>query len=583
MKAMILAAGLGTRLLPFTQNTPKPLFPISGRPILDIIIHSLQQAGCKSIIINTHHLQQKIDSFLAKQKYTIPVVTRYEPTLLGTGGAIKNVMDFWDGNPFLVINSDIISDIDLEKVYAYHLNHPYPVTMVLHDDPEINTVSVSEDNFIIDFHGQEIKSSWGEEKTLTFTGIQVLDPEVLSFIPANTFSSIIDAYRKLMLAGKKIKVYYSKNNDWKDIGTPERYKEAVYATMAPEAFKKAGSDYRVNNIKRVCLKGDGSDRIWYRLTAEPESGEGSGVNSPDAREKVVANRSLVMVDHGIKKQSTASEIDAFVTIGRHLQNSGIPVPEIYLHDTFSGWAFMEDLGDLNLQETVQKTRCSSQIYLYYQSVIDLLVEMSISAAKGFDPSWTYQTACYDRNLIIEKECRYFVDSFLRGYLGLDPNFEDLRNEFISLADRALEFSVTGFMHRDMQSRNIMVKNKRFYFIDFQGGRIGPIQYDLASLLIDPYVALPYPLQVQLLNYCIDRLSAFIRCRKNNFSTCFKFCSITRNLQILGAFGYLSRTKGKTYFEKFIPTALTTLKHNLFALKGTEFPKLKKIVEKISKI
>ncbi|MBW2539678.1 MAG: NTP transferase domain-containing protein, partial [Deltaproteobacteria bacterium] len=86
MKAMILTAGLGTRLLPFTQNTPKALFPMAGRPILDIIIHSLQQAGCKSIIINTHHLQQKIDSFLAEQQYTIPVVTRYEPILLGTGG-----------------------------------------------------------------------------------------------------------------------------------------------------------------------------------------------------------------------------------------------------------------------------------------------------------------------------------------------------------------------------------------------------------------------------------------------------------------------------------------------------------------
>ena len=128
----------------------------------------------------------------------------------------------------------------------------------------------------------------------------------------------------------------------------------------------------------------------------------------------------------------------------------------------------------------------------------------------------------------------------------------------------------------------MIKNKNFYFIDFQGGRIGPIQYDLASLLIDPYVALPFPMQVQLLNYCIVRLSPLIRFKKNNFRTCFKFCSITRNLQILGAFGYLSRIKQKTYFEKYIPTALTTLKHNLFSLEGLEFPGLKRIVEKISK-
>ena len=77
MKALILAAGFGTRLLPFTENLPKPLFPIAGRPLLDISIHALQQAGCQAIIINTHHLHQQIDDFIASQEYTIPVLTRH--------------------------------------------------------------------------------------------------------------------------------------------------------------------------------------------------------------------------------------------------------------------------------------------------------------------------------------------------------------------------------------------------------------------------------------------------------------------------------------------------------------------------
>ena len=110
MKAMILAAGLGSRLRPFTANTPKPLFPVAGRPLLDIIIRSLQNAGCEAIIINTHHLYKKIDSFLSGRKYSIPVFTRYEPLILGTGGAIKNVADFWDDQPFMVVNSDILTD-----------------------------------------------------------------------------------------------------------------------------------------------------------------------------------------------------------------------------------------------------------------------------------------------------------------------------------------------------------------------------------------------------------------------------------------------------------------------------------------
>ena len=143
MKAMILAAGLGKRLRPFTANIPKPLFPVAGRPLLDIIIRNLQHAGCEAIIINTHHLYKKIDSFLSGHTYSIPVVTRYEPLLLGTGGAIKNVADFWDDQPFMVVNSDILTDIDLGDVYDFHLKHKYTTTLVLHDYKKFNKVSIN--------------------------------------------------------------------------------------------------------------------------------------------------------------------------------------------------------------------------------------------------------------------------------------------------------------------------------------------------------------------------------------------------------------------------------------------------------
>jgi len=159
-------------------------------------------------------------------------------------------------------------------------------------------------------------------------------------------------------------------------------------------------------------------------------------------------------------------------------------------------------------------------------------------------------------------------------------FQDLEDEFSSLADKALEFSFNGFMHRDMQSRNIMVKNNRFYFIDFQGGRLGPIQYDLASLLIDPYVELPRSVQNQLLHFSVETLSSLLNADPNNFLACYKYCAITRNLQILGAFAYLSRIREKRYFEKYIPDAIKTLTHNLSALKNREFPKIESIVGEI---
>jgi aminoglycoside/choline kinase family phosphotransferase len=261
----------------------------------------------------------------------------------------------------------------------------------------------------------------------------------------------------------------------------------------------------------------------------------------------------------------------------------VPVPEIYFYDTFSGLVFLEDLGDVHLQQIVQSTDNSESLIDLYKSVIDQLIKLSLRGADKFDPAWTYQTARYDQELIVEKECRYFQEAFLKGYLGLRTRPEDLAADFASLAQKALQYSNTGFMHRDMQSRNIIIKGHEVYFIDFQGGRIGPIQYDLASLLIDPYVELPDTIQAKLLDYSVDELSKMTTVEPVRFRRCFNYCSLTRNLQILGAFAFLSGIKGKHYFKDYIPAALQTLQTNLFDKRGEEFPRLKKVVEKIFQI
>jgi aminoglycoside/choline kinase family phosphotransferase len=126
----------------------------------------------------------------------------------------------------------------------------------------------------------------------------------------------------------------------------------------------------------------------------------------------------------------------------------------------------------------------------------------------------------------------------------------------------------------------MLKQNKFYFIDFQGGRIGPVQYDLASLLIDPYVALPDALQDQLADYCAEIIQSEIGITKDTFLTGYRYCRITRNLQILGAFGYLTRVKGKRYFEQYIPKALKGLQTALNAVGGDEFPNLTKFTKDI---
>ncbi len=561
MKAMILAAGYGTRLRPFTNHTPKPLFSIAGRPLLDEIIGRLQQAGCRAVMINTHHLHHQIEAFVADQNYSLEIFTRHEPEILGTGGAIKNVADFWDDQPFMVINADIVADIDLAEVYAAHCRHQPPATLVLCDDPTFNSVIVDQDQWITGFAESSAKNDRRTDPNrLTFTGIQVLDPQVLDYIPGGRPYSSIDAYKKILAKGQKLAGVVVPKCHWQDIGTPASFRQAAMDRSVPLAFEKVYPRAGNKQVERLKLKGDGSARQWYRLKSRPGS--------------------MIMVDHGIRPTRSTSEVDSFVSIGEHLYRQGVPVPEIYFYDTFSGLVFLEDLGDEHLQQTVKSGASPQAIIVLYQSVIDHLIEMSRQGVEKFDRDWCYQTPAYDQSMILENECRYFQQAFLKGYLGCKIQFKELESDFRLLADSALQNQTIGFMHRDFQSRNIMLRRGAIFFIDFQGGRIGPLQYDLASLLIDPYVQLPQQMQNQLLEYCLQKLSTQTSVEPHRFRACYRYCTLTRNLQILGAYGYLSRVKAKKQFEQYIPPALRSLRKNLAAGDQNEFPRLSGVVERI---
>ncbi|MEJ2167803.1 MAG: sugar phosphate nucleotidyltransferase [Desulfobacterales bacterium] len=558
MKAMILAAGYGNRLRPYTDHTPKPLFTIAGCPLLEVIIGKLQKAGCRAVIINTHHLHHQIETFIASGNYSIEITTRYEPQILGTGGAIKNVADFWDDHPFLVINADIIADVDLAEIYRTHCRDHPAGTLVLCDDPAFNSVAVEQNQWISEFFPP---SSGGDRPSgglFTFTGVQVLEPEFLDYIPAGTPYSSIDAFRAMLADGKKLMAVMISKACWQDIGSPARYRQAAIDKAVPVAFERVFAAPCRGAVDRLKLKGDGSQRQWYRLKSE--------------------RGSLIMVDHGIRPTRKTCEVDAFVNIGRHLERQGVPVPAIYFFDTFSGLVFLEDLGDIHLQQVAQSIADTAGLINLYQSVITQVIRLSRRGAVKFDRNWTYQTSDYDQELILEKECRYFLEAFLNDYIGLETRFAELEAEFKLLAESALRHPIKGFMHRDMQSRNIMVKDERIYFIDFQGGRIGPIQYDLASLLIDPYVNLPRSIQGRLMEDSLKMLSAVASLDPDQFRNCYHYCALTRNLQILGAFAHLSRVKNKKQFEKFIPAALGTLRANLKANGRQEFPKLTEAVE-----
>lgn len=555
---MILAAGLGTRLAPFTDHTPKPLFTINQRPVLDHTIARLIDAGCDLIIINTHHLHQLIADHVCRTAYNIDVCIRHEPEILGTGGAIANIANVWDSGPLMVVNGDIVCDIDLSRVMSFHQKNHCPVTMVMHDHPSFNIVSVDDDDTVVSFDRDP--PLLRPVRKLAFTGIHVLEPEVLTHLPPKGFANIIDAYRRMLIDGRPIKAMVVRDHYWNDIGTPQRYRSAAFDHMAPAAYEAAFGKKPGCPVDIRPLHGDGSDRQWFRLAWEQDR--------------------MILADHHIRNGPPPQEADAYVAIGRHLRRLGVPAPRIFLADTFSGLVFVEDLGDQHLQAHVQN-KSDAVRSIFYRRIIDHWTTMAMEGKNGFNPAWTYQTPSYDRELILEKEARYFTEAFLQAYLGWETSFEDLADEFGRLADGALVYAVTGFIHRDFQSRNIMINGDRIGFIDFQGGRLGPVQYDLAALLIDPYTALSNDLQEQLLGYAVAKLSQRYGIEAERFLKGYAFCAVTRNLQMLGAFAYLSQVKDKSDFKAYIPLAVQRLRKNLNKIPATALPRLKAVAEKLA--
>ncbi|MGD9330328.1 MAG: phosphotransferase [Desulfobacterales bacterium] len=560
MIALVLAAGLGTRLRPYSAHTPKPLFTLNRQPLLDIMIQRLMADGVRTVIVNTHHHHRQIEDFLQRQSYAARVMTRYEPVILGTGGAIRNTADIWRGEPLLVVNSDIDTDIDFKALYRFFTDRGRPVTLALCDDPAFNTVAVDASGHVTGFRGASGTGADSAARGLTFTGIQVLDEAVLPYLPADGFASSIDAYQAMLADGHHIAAYVPHPLQWSDLGTPERYLARARELMASQALTQVGTAPNAAAAQWQHLPGDGSDRQWHRLRA--------------------GKTTLIVAEHGIKPTARTCEAEAFVAIGRHLQRQKIPVPQIFLEDAFAGLVFLEDLGCTNFQTHVQAAPHLSAIENDYRQLIDILVAMSFKGAQGFDPLWTYQTRRYDREVVLQNECQYFVDAFLNGYLGLNVAYETLAPECRQLAEWIIAVRPVGFMHRDFQSRNIMVRDARFYLIDFQGGRIGPPHYDLASLLIDPYVDLPSTLRESLLTYFTAQLTQRTGIRPAELEEGYRHCALARNLQILGAYGFLTHRKGKRQFAPYIPAAVRSLQQNLARHDPNAFPMLARLAYEI---
>ncbi len=342
--------------------------------------------------------------------------------------------------------------------------------------------------------------------------------------------------------------------------------DVVKSLMKGTGFPGTGlSEDELSALKFQQLVGDGSSRQFIRVSAD--------------------DRSLCLaVAPGGTNYKKTEEARSARMIGRHLHGLGVPVPDQYGYDEETGIILFEDLGDVKLHDQVTEFKAQSPphdhdpVYSLYCQVIEQMIPMQMRGGQQLDLSWCWDTSRYDSKVMIDNESGYFCRSFLQDMTGSSVS-EELTEEFVELARVCEEEAPVYFLHRDFQSRNIMIKDGRVRFIDFQGGRLGPLQYDLASLLIDPYTGLPGEVQAKLLDYYVELVEGQWNINGVRLKNYYPYLALQRNLQIIGAFSFLGFQRNKSFFRQFLYPSLLMLENRLSSVCFDSFPQLRSVVGK----
>jgi aminoglycoside/choline kinase family phosphotransferase len=258
---------------------------------------------------------------------------------------------------------------------------------------------------------------------------------------------------------------------------------------------------------------------------------------------------------------------AFLEFSRHFRKHGLPVPEIYGEDLSHGAYLEEDLGDTTLFEFLSSNRTGENIgpqaVEAYRKVVAVLPRFQVEAGRDLNYDVCYPRDRFDRQSI-SWDLNYFKYYFLR-LAGIPFNEQALEDDFDRLTNFLLTAPRDYFMYRDFQSRNVMLRNGQPFFLDYQGGRKGALQYDIASLLYDAKADLPPELRQQLLDLYIEKLGEYENIKREAFLHHYHSYVYVRILQALGAYGFRGFYERKAHFLQSVPYALKNLRwlsHNV---------------------
>jgi NDP-sugar pyrophosphorylase family protein len=250
MKAMILAAGLGTRLRPLTFERAKPAIPLLGKPIVVRLVEKLIREGVKDFRLNLHHLPRSIEDVFEKSTGNHSSISfSYEPEILGTAGGLKANEAFFDQGTFLMANGDIVADVSLREAVAFHKAQNAFATLILYPQPPpYRHVPIR-----IDDNGRlrQFKGDWPggplRDETYVFTGIHILEPDIFAFIPSGSFYEINDqVYPDALRRGRAV-LGFPVAGYWNDVGDPRRYLEAQKDMLSA---RKSGGTFEIGPRSR---------------------------------------------------------------------------------------------------------------------------------------------------------------------------------------------------------------------------------------------------------------------------------------------------------------------------------------------
>ncbi|MEO0273094.1 MAG: phosphotransferase [candidate division WOR-3 bacterium] len=587
--ALILSAGFGERLRPITYSIPKVLLPVLGKPLLFRIIDKVKAYSPECIFVNLHYLADKIKEYVSENYGDVRFV--FEPKIMGTGGGLWNVAQMSSSENILVHNGDIYTDFDFDAFLKFHENSGYEITLAINN-------RVPKKNLVVN---GSLLTNLSDEGNSGFAGVAVYKVSFLrdlGFCPFDAKEIWLYCIEK----GGRVGVFDTGQSYWADIGKPEDYACLIFSLL-----KRLGENLYLRYGERFYpeIKFDG----YLVIDGEPDIEKGCFfrnviiVGNPKIKRARYGN--LIISPAGVLSfgeirafggqgqiyevgfggsdrkflRVFASKSSTFVRCSfgndkegfekylmghRLLEKCGIDVAEIYKVDVENLEIEMEDLGDITLYTFLKYPANMMYEEDFYKKGIEFLARLHAlgkeqTESKYFD-KWKFDMEYF----LWEQE--HFFRNFVERVLELKVE-DSVKIILASIAERAANFPWV-IVHRDFQSQNLMVdQQSRLRVIDFAGMRWGPKTYDLASFLYDPYRKLSEDLRQKLLRYYVFMYNnlASERIREEDLKEELKYTRVQRHLQALGAYGYLSKVKGKSFFEKFFISGVKYLLEDIDSL------------------